>query len=108
MLSENGSEQPDGFAQARRDGGADPGRPQRAVALTGADIGSDHGDQGAARSEDEGNQQIFDARTCAIACNSGGPNRPTRPVAIAMVTLVPMVISAATAPTRRMSQNKVS
>jgi hypothetical protein len=51
---ERGSEQPDGFAQARRDGGADPGRPQRAVALTGADIGSDHGDQGAAQSETRG------------------------------------------------------
>jgi len=39
------------------------------------------------------------------AALAAGPNRPTRPVAIAIVRLVCTVTSAATAPTRRMSRN---
>jgi hypothetical protein len=70
---ERGGEQPDGLAQTGRDGGADPGRPHRAVALAGADVGSDHGDEGAAQPENERDKEIFDPRAGAVTGDGGRP-----------------------------------
>ncbi len=62
----------DGFTQAGGDGGAGPGGPQRTLAMAGTDIGANDGDERPAQAEHEGNQQIFEARCCAIAGNRGG------------------------------------
>src|SRR5499433_3830986 len=57
---DKGCGEPDGLAEGGRNGGADPGRAQRALALAGADTGPHHGDERAAQAEDERDEEIFE------------------------------------------------
>ena len=54
--------QADGLGESGRDAGPDPRYAQGAVALARSNAGSHHGYQWGAQPEDEGYEQVFQAR----------------------------------------------
>src|SRR3989475_13104012 len=67
------SPEADDLRETRGDSGADPGRAQRAATLACADVGSHHGDERATQPEDEGDQEVLEARAGAVAGDRRGP-----------------------------------
>src|SRR5207247_9920540 len=63
---------PDQRREAGGDAGADPGRAQRPLALSRADVGPDHRDERPTEAEDEGHEEVLETRARAVARDRGG------------------------------------